>query len=447
MSETKRQMHLNLFMTRAGHHEAAWRHKNTDPRKLTNIQYYQDLAQLAEQYKFDSVFLSDGLATGNQKYGPTNNFFEPITLLTSVATVTERIGLIGTVSSTYSEPYNLARQFASLDHISNGRAAWNIVTTGSEAAAHNFNKDTHLEHTKRYERANEFLEVATALWDSWEDEAIIIDREAGIFTDENKIREINHVGEVFQVRGPLNIPRPPQGYPVLVQAGSSEDGREFAAKYAEVIFTTQQILKEAQEFYADVKGRMAHYGRLPEQLNIMPGMAPIIGRTEAEAKEKEQELNELIMPEWGLNELSSLVGVDMFAYPLDGPLPELPDSNEINGQRSKYKLFIDLAKRENLTIRQLLHRTAAGRGHLTIVGTGSQIADQLEEWFVKRGCDGFNVMPAYFPEGLVEFSQMVIPELQRRGLFRTEYTGHTLRDHFGLLKPVNQFSTIPTGSR
>ncbi|RXZ79884.1 LLM class flavin-dependent oxidoreductase [Paenibacillaceae bacterium] len=435
MSIQKRQLHLNLFIMNVGHHEAAWRYKGTTPEKITDLRYYQQLARTAEAAKFDSVFLADGLAVSKHvKHGAFVGL-EPFTLLSALAAVTEHIGLIGTVSTTYNEPFHVARKFASLDHISNGRAGWNIVTSGSAFEAHNFNRESHLEHAKRYERAREFLEVTTGLWDSWEDDALIIDRTAGVFADPEKVRAIAHAGDNFRVRGPLNIPRSPQGYPVLVQAGSSEDGKEFAAQYAEAIFTAQQTLAEAQQFYSDVKTRLLRYGRSPDQLKILPGICPIIGATEAEAKEKEQEINELTIPEYGLNQLSNMLGIDLYTYPLDGPLPELPSIEEINGNKSRFQLVIDLAQREQLTIRQLLHRLAGGRGHRTYAGTALQIADQLEEWFHNGGADGFNVMPPYLPGGLEEFAEEVIPELQRRGLFRTAYTGSTLRGHLGLSRP------------
>lgn len=442
MSQSKRQLHLNVFLMNTGHHEASWRHQNTEPENITDIRYFQRIAQIAEKAKFDSLFLADGLAVSqNIKHGAFVGL-EPFTLLSALAAVTEHIGLIGTVSTTYNEPFHVARKFASLDHISKGRAGWNIVTSGNSFEASNFSKDTHLEHSKRYERAKEFLDVTTSLWDSWEDEAIIIDRESGTFADRSKVREINHVGDTFKVRGPLNIPRSPQGYPVLVQAGSSEDGKEFAAQYAEAIFTAQQTLLEAQQFYSDVKARLVKYGRSPEQLKILPGICPIIGRTESEAKEKEQQLNELTVPEYGLNQLSNMLGVDLHSYPLDGPLPELPSLSDINGNKSRFQLVVDLAQRENLTIRALLHRLAGGRGHRTFAGTPIQIADQLEEWFLHGGSDGFNVMPPYLPAGIEEFAEFVIPELQRRGLFRTEYSGSTLRGHLGLARPLNQYATV-----
>lgn len=444
MSKHKRQMNLNVFLMNVGHHEAAWRHPATEPEHITDLGYFTRLARIAEAAKFDSLFLADTLAVGkNVKHGAALAGLEPFTLLSALAAVTERIGLIGTVSTTYNEPFHVARKFASLDHISKGRAGWNIVTSGSEIEANNFNQETHLEHGKRYDRAAEFLEVTTGLWDSWEDDAIVADRSSGTFTNSAKVREINHDGASFKVRGPLNVPRSPQGYPVLVQAGSSEDGKEFAARYAEAIFTAQQTLEEAQRFYADVKGRLGKYGRHPDELAILPGISAVVGKTEAEAKEKEQELHELLIPEYGLNQLSNMLKVDLFTYPLDGPLPELPNVEDINGNKSRFQLVADLARRDNLTIRQLLQRLAGGRGHRTFAGTAVQIADELEEWFTRGGSDGFNVMPPYLPAGLEEFAEQVIPELQRRGLFRTQYTGSTLREHYGLNRPVNKFVGVP----
>ncbi|WP_308638225.1 LLM class flavin-dependent oxidoreductase [Paenibacillus silvisoli] len=441
MSKRKQQMHLNVFIMNAGHHEAAWRHPGTEPERITDLSYFQKIARIAEEAKFDSLFLADGLAVGNNiKHGAFVGL-EPFTLLSALASVTEHIGLIGTVSTTYNEPFHVARKFASLDHISKGRAGWNIVTSGSPFEAGNFSRGAHLEHHRRYERAKEFLEVATGLWDSWEDDAIVIDRDAGVFAQTEKVRAIHHAGDAFQVRGPLNIPRSPQGYPVLVQAGSSEDGKEFAARYAEAIFTAQQTLADAQQFYGDVKARAARYGRNPDQLKILPGICAVIGATEAEAKEKEQQLNELTVPEYGLNQLSNMLGVDLFTYPLDGSLPELPSVSDINGNKSRFQLVADLASRERLTIRQLIHRLAGGRGHRVFAGTAIQVADQLEEWFTQGGSDGFNVMPPYLPAGLEEFAAQVVPELQRRGLFRTIYQGRTLREHYGLQRPANRFAS------
>ncbi|MFD2611322.1 LLM class flavin-dependent oxidoreductase [Paenibacillus gansuensis] len=440
MGENKRQMHLNVFIMNVGHHEAAWRRTDTEPRRITDLSYYAELAREAEEAKFDSLFLADGLAVSrNVKHGFQSGL-EPFTLLSALAAVTKKIGLIGTVSTTFNEPFHVARKFASLDHISNGRAGWNIVTSGSDLEAANFHKEAHLQHAKRYERAKEFLDVAVKLWDSWEDDALVVDRESGVFADDRKVRAIDHGGSWFHVRGPLNVPRTPQGYPVLVQAGSSEDGKEFAAEFAEAIFTAQQTLEDGQRFYSDVKGRLLKYGRHHDSLKILPGICPIIAPTEEEAKEKERLLNELTVPAYGLHQLSQMVGIDLSQYPLDGPLPELPPVDVINGNKSRFQLVADLAKREQLTLRQLTHRLAGGRGHRVFAGTAVQVADQLEEWFQLGAADGFNVMPPFLPGGLTEFAREVVPELQRRGLFRTEYDSGTLRGHYGLPRPENRWA-------
>jgi alkanesulfonate monooxygenase len=348
------------------------------------------------------------------------------------------VGLAATASTTYNEPYHLARKFASLDYLSGGRAGWNVVTSATEAEALNFNRDKHMEHGLRYERAREFLRVTKGLWDSWEDDAFLRDKESGIYLDPDKLHVLNHKGEHFSVRGPLNVARPVQGYPVIIQAGASEDGQDFAASTAEVIFTAWRTIEEAQAFYKGIKGRLAKYGRSPDHFKIMPGVFPVIGKTEAEAQEKYEVLQELIHPSVGLALLSGMTGgIDLSQYPLDGPLPDLP---ETNGNRSRQQLIRDLAGRENLTIRQLYLAIAGARGHWTTWGTPEQIADQLEEWFVTDAADGFNVMPPYLPGGLDDFVEHVIPILQHRGLFRTEYEGRTLRENLGLPRPVNQFS-------
>lgn len=392
------------------------------------------------------IFFADGVAVRDRGKGTEAwsrsavVHFEPLTLLSALSVVTERIGLTATVSTTYNEPFHLARKFASLDYLSGGRAGWNLVTSATEAEAKNFSREKHMEHTQRYERAKEFVDVVTKLWDSWEDDAFLRDKESGIYFDPDKLHVPNHKGEHFSVRGPLNVARPLQGYPVIIQAGSSEDGQNLAAQTAEVVFTAQQTLAEAQAFYSGLKGRLAKYGRSPDDLKIMPGVFPVIGKTEQEAKDKYEQLQELIHPTVGLGLLSGLVGgVDLSSYPLDGPVPELPDTELA---KSRLKLLTDLAKRENLTIRQLYLAIAGARGHRTIWGTPQQIADQLEEWFVNGGADGFNIMPPWLPGGLDKFVDLVIPELQRRGLFRTEYEGRTLRENLGLPRPENQFSTV-----
>lgn len=436
MPDAPRQMHLNLFIQGIGHHEAAWRSPATDPADMLDIGYYQRLSQAAEAAKFDAVFIADALAINpNVEFGPFNNFFEPLTLLAAVAAVTDRIGVIGTASTTYGEPYDLARRFASLDRVSRGRAGWNIVTSGNQKAAQNFGRPSHLEHSLRYARATEFVEVAMKLWHSWEDDALIADRERGRFVDRAKVHRIDHAGEHFSVQGPLDFPGPLQGFPVLVQAGSSEDGREFAARFAEAIYTAQNTLADAQEFYADVKQRMLRYGRTPDQLCVLPGLAPIVGRTAEEARDKQAAQNDLIIPEYSLHQLSNNLNVDLFQHDLDGPLPELPPIESINGGKSRYQVFVDMARREDLTIRQLIHRIAFGRGHDTFAGTPEQIADHMEEWFTSGACDGFNLLPPLMPAEFHVFCDLVLPELRRRGLFRSGYSGATLRDHFGLRRP------------
>jgi FMN-dependent oxidoreductase (nitrilotriacetate monooxygenase family) len=430
------QLHLNAFLMANGHHEAAWRHPDTNPRQALTLRHYANLARIAERGKLDSLFLADGVALwGNVRYN-SHSRFEPLTLLSALAATTERIGLIATASTTYNEPYHLARKFASLDHLSGGRAGWNIVTSAGEDEARNFNRSARPDHEVRYERATEFVEVAKALWDSWEDNALLIDKQTGIFADTDRIHTIDHVGKHFQVRGPLNTPRPVQGHPLLVQAGSSETGKEYAARYAEAVFTAQQTLDEGKAFYDDVKARLARYGRTPDQIKILPGISPIIGRTEAEAHDREALLNSLITPDYGLAQLSQLLDHDLTSYPLDGPLPDVGTHTE--GAQSRFDLVTGLARRENLTIRQLIERLAGGRGHRVFAGTPEQIADQIEYWFTGGAADGFNIMPPTLPGGLTDFVDLVVPELQRRGLFRTEYAGTTLREHYGLARPTHQ---------
>lgn len=443
MGDKNRQLHLGAFVYGVGHHIAAWRHPETDTQGLFTFDFYKRFAQTAERGKFDMIFVEDipalpeDLETAVKYTIPVRA--EPLTLLSALASVTKRIGLAGTVSTTYSEPFHVARKFASLDHLSHGRAAWNAVTTSMEATSRNFGKDHHLDHSLRYERAQEFVEVVTSLWDSWEEGALRIDKTSGVFADPSLLHYTHHQGKHFSVRGPLHIPRTPQGRPVLVQAGSSETGQEFAAQTAEVVFTAWQTLEEAQLFYRSLKGRLGKYGRQPDQLKILPGVLPIIGSTEQEAKEKEAYLQELVLPEVGLSMVSRMLRIDLSTYPLDSLVPELPDATDINGGKSRYQLLVDMARREQLTIRQLVARVTGARGHQTISGTPEQIADHLERYFTSGACDGFNIMPPYLPGGLDEFVDHVIPVLQNRGLFRKDYNGHTLRDHLGLQVPQNKY--------
>ncbi|WP_171687469.1 LLM class flavin-dependent oxidoreductase [Paenibacillus planticolens] len=434
MKKPKKQLHLNLFILSTGHHEASWRHPDAQPQLATSLSYYQQLAQTAERGKMDAIFLAEKYRlTPLIKYRVIPQL-EAFTLLSAIAAVTERIGLTATASTTYNEPYHIARKFASLDHISGGRAGWNIVTSTGDATAQNFGREHHLDHTVRYARGKEFVEVVKRLWAGWSESSLLIDKQSGLYADIGQIQGAEFNGEFFSVKGALNIPRSPQTHPVLVQAGSSEDGKQFAAELAEVIFTAQNTMEDAALFYADVKSRLRTFGRSEEQLKILPGFIPFVGDTEAEAKDKERELNELAVSEYGIKSLSDLLRVNMFNYPLDGPVPldDLPSVDEIQGQKARFQLYVDLARRENLTIRELIIRTAGGRGHFTFAGTAVQMADEMQRWLENGAADGFNLMPALLPCGLDDFVNKVVPELQNRGIYRTEYTGATLREHLGL---------------
>lgn len=439
---TKKQLSLGAFFMIPGHHVAAWRYPNVAADHILNFEFIKQQALVAERGKFDMLFLADGVSAGYQSTGfeqQSSLSFEPYTLLSGLAAVTSKIGVVGTVSTTFNEPFNVARKFASLDHLSGGRAGWNVVTSAGLEAANNFGLKNEPTHAQRYERAEEFVDVTKKLWDSWEDDAIVYDKEHAQYVDKEKVHQVNYEGQFLSVTGPLNIARPIQGHPVVVQAGSSEAGKELAARTAEVIFTAWQTLEEAQSFYSDVKSRLAKYGRQPNELKIMPGVYPIVGKTIDEAQAKRQQLLDLIPESLGVARLSQQLGVDLSGYPVDGPLPELPDISEVNGIKSRFQLIKDLAEREQLTIRQLYQHIAGARGHREIIGTPEQIADQLQVWFEQGAADGFNIMPPTFPDGLNDFVELVIPELQKRGIFRTEYEGSTLREHLGLAKPANQF--------
>ncbi|AZO79604.1 MULTISPECIES: LLM class flavin-dependent oxidoreductase [unclassified Bosea (in: a-proteobacteria)] len=441
MSSAGRQLTLNLFIYPGGHHEAAWRYKDSEPARVLDIRYYQELAQKAEAAKFDAIFFADGPSLPENVRYSSRVRFEPITWLTAIAAATEKIGLIGTASTTYNEPYNLARLFASLDHISGGRAGWNIVTTSDAGAAHNFGLPEHPPHGERYEKAREFLDVVTKLWDSWEDDALVADPESGVFADADKVHRIDHVGKHYRVRGPLNVSRSPQGRPVYVQAGSSEDGRSFAAQFAEAIFTAHQTLGSAQEFYSDIKARAATLGRRPDHLRILPGISPFLGSTQAEADRLEEEINELIQPAASLDQLKRMIGVDLSGYDLDGPVPRhIIDTNGPKGLASRFQLVVDIVDRENPTIRQLIQRLAGARGHRVVVGTPEHVAGEIQTWFEQGAADGFNVMPPWIHGGFEVFVAEVVPILRKRGLFRQDYSGSTLRDHYGLPRPDSLFA-------
>ena len=437
---TARQMHLGAFLPAPGHHVAAWRHPHTPPNGGLEFAHYKSVVRTAERGTFDLIFLSDGVGIRTHykdedelsRWGRIVQF-EPITLLSALSVATERIGLAATVSTTYNEPFHVARKFASLDHLSGGRAGWNVVTSVTDAEARNFNLDHQPDHASRYQRAREFMKVVTGLWDSWEDDAFLFDKASGRYFDPHKLHILEHRGEHFKVRGPLNVARCPQGYPVIIQAGSSEDGQDFAATWAEVIFTAHQTLPQAQKFYRGIKDQVVNHGRSPDAAKVLPGVFPVVGRTRVEAEDKYAALQALVDPVVGLGMLTSQLGdVDLSGYDLDGPLPELP---ETQGSTSRQRLVVEQARREGLTIRQLYLSVAGARGHRFLLGTPTSIADELEEWFVSEGCDGYNVMPPCLPDSLDDFVDLVIPELRRRGLFRTEYQGATLRDHLGLPRP------------
>lgn len=438
----ERQLHLNLFIHGRGHHEASWRHPASSPLPLTDIRYYQDLAQRAEAALFDSIFFADQLALGGDVAQAPRTWLEPITVLAALAVATSRIGLIATASTTYTEPFNLARQFASIDHISNGRAAWNIVTSWLATAAENYGGAGQLSHADRYARGEEFMTVVKALWDSWAADAVLDDRASGIYARRDRIGPINHRGDFYRVAGPLNLPRCPQGRPVLVQAGSSDTGRRFAARHADAVFTAHMAKTTAQEFYTDLKRLAAAEGRLPQEVLILPGLSPMIGGTESEAQRLAREVNELSDPEVGRKRLSGRFGGHDFSHlPLDRPLSpgDFPDPDSVEAARSRTEVILNLVRRDKPTLRQLLGYLAGARGHLVTAGTPEQIAALIADWFADGAADGFNIMPPLLPAQLDAFSAEVIPILQRRGLFRTEYSGTMLREHYGLPRPASVF--------
>lgn len=441
-----RQLHLNAFLMNTGHHEASWRLPESDPFAHVSLAHYVNLARVAERGTFDSLFLADGPQLWSNLAQRPAGALEPLTLLTALATATEHIGLIATASTSYNSPYNLARKFASLDIISGGRAGWNIVTTAGAEAARNFGLDAEPAHAERYARAAEFLDVALKLWDSWEDDAIIGDKAAGVWGDDAKIHPPRHKGTYFSVGGALNVPRTPQGYPLLVQAGSSEDGKLFAARYAEAVFTAQQTIEDARAFYADLKARTAAAGRDPEHIKVLPGIVPVIGSTEAEARAAEQVLEDHIVHAHGVDRLENLLQLSPGTLELDAELPaDLPPEDAIEGAKSRYTLVVELARRDRLTVRQLIGRLGGGRGHLTFAGTPEQVADAIETWFTQGAADGFNIMPPVLPSGLDAFVDHVVPILRARGLLRSEYGARqTLRERYGLPRPANQHVTTAT---
>jgi FMN-dependent oxidoreductase (nitrilotriacetate monooxygenase family) len=430
MQAASRQMHLGVFVLGSGNHSAGWRHEGAFTSHM-ELPVMQEIARISERGKFDLLFISDSMAMDPTDHPSFLCRFEPTTLITALAACTTHVGLGATVSTSFSEPFNVARIFASIDHLSAGRAAWNVVTSSNAKAALNFNLDEHIEHELRYARANEFVDVVRGLWDCWDDGAIVADKITGRYIDADKVRPLNHRGRFFKVRGPLNMARCPQGRPVIIQAGGSPSGLELAARTADVVFSVVQELAPAKIAYADLKGRMAKYGRSPDEIAVLPGVMPIVGDSDAEAREKLAKLQSWITPTNAKTLVASRIGYDVSDYPLDGPVPPPPAA--LNSRTFPAVLY-EMAKRENMTLRDLYNLTAAARGHWVLCGTPHRIADTLEQWFVEGAADGFNILPAHFPGGFADFVDRVVPELQRRGLFRHEYQSATLRDHFGLAR-------------
>ena len=441
-TQSKRMMHLGAFVHETGQHVAAWRHPEAHYHSGVRFSDMVEVAQLAERGKFDFLFLADsatvdlqGSAEARGRMGKVVKF-EPMTILAALATVTKHLGFVATSTTTFNEPYTLARQFASIDAISGGRSAWNLVTSNNEQDALNYSRDEHMTHGDRYERAIEFAEVVQGLWDSWDEDAFIRDKESGVFYDTSKMHVLNHKGKHFQVRGPLNVAPSPQGRPVLVQAGASGTGRDVAARLAEIVFTAQTVFEQGKEFYGDVMARLPRFGRTPDEVKVMPGFYPVVASTASEAQEKYDYLQSLIQVPVGLSVLEHTIGVHhLDQLPLDGPVPEMPDTN---GPLSRQRLLLEQAKRDKLTLWELCLANAGPRGHVLSIGTPKQVADEMEHWFKDGAADGFNVMPAYLPGSLKDFVDLVIPELQHRGLFRKEYEGMTLRENLGLPKPINR---------
>ncbi len=430
MPAADREIHLGVFVLGTGNHSAGWRYDGAFASHM-ELPVMQEIARIAERGKFDLLFISDAMVMDPTDHPSFLCRFEPTTLIAALSACTTRIGLGATVSTSFSEPFNVARIFGSIDHLSGGRAAWNVVTSSNPKAALNFNLDEHLDHELRYARAEEFVDVVRGLWDCWEDGAIVADKATGRFIDAAKVRPLDHKGRFFKVKGPVNMARCPQGHPVIIQAGGSPPGLELAARTADVVFSVVQELEPAKAAYADLKGRMAKFGRRPEELAVLPGVMPIVGRSDAEARETLAKLQSWITPTNATTLVASRIGYDVSGHPLDGPVPPPPP---FQGSRTFTSVLYEMARRENMTLRDLYNLTAAARGHWVICGTPARIADTLEEWFTGGAADGFNILPPYFPGAFADFVDLVVPELQRRGLFRCDYRGTTLRDHFGLAR-------------
>ena len=421
----------------------SWRYGNSEAESDLKFEDFKRMAETVERGKFDIIFLADSLSVRTDRIGldalkgfGASLYFDALTMLAALAVVTKNVGLVATASTTYHEPYHLARKIASIDYISNGRAGWNIITSGQDSEAFNFGLDAQLSTEVRYERAAECLEVVLNLWDSWEDDAIVRNKETKTYFDPAKVHSLNHVGKYFKVRGPLNLSRPPQGHPLICQAGGSEAGWELAARTADVLFGKALSLSEAQNFYRDVKGRMAKYGRSPDQMKILLEMMPIVGRTEKKAHEKFRAVQDHLTEAEGRSVLAHFIpGIDFSKYPLDEPLP---DTHELNQAAKRFRIFLEKDGRR-MTMREMLDLVGAGLGALTLIGSPTQIADTMEKWLLENGTDGWNMVFQHLPGGLDDFVDMVVPELQRRGVFRTEY-GASLRENLGLSRPPNRFA-------
>ncbi|KAL3470018.1 luciferase-like domain-containing protein [Aspergillus californicus] len=439
----EKQLHLTAFMRPVSLHTGAWRYPNAYPDANFNLAHLKSFIQKLEAAKFDAFFMADHLAVLNMpvealKRSHTVTSFEPFTLLSALSVVTDKIGLAATASTTYDEPYHIARRFASLDHLSNGRAAWNIVTTGNPEASKNFGRDEHLEHGERYKRAREFYDVVTGLWDSFADDAFTRDVESGVYFDPGKMHVLDHHGDDLNVRGPLNIARPVQGWPVIVQAGQSEPGRQLAAETAEAVFCSPRDLEGAKALYADIKGRAEAAGRNRDHLKILPAAFVVVGDTVEEARGKRLALDSLVHYDSAIASLSISLGTDAAGFDPDGPLPQESDLPETNASKTSRASVVKLAADEGLTVRQLAQRLGGYSG-LAFVGTPETIAAEMEVWLREEAADGFTVVFPFLPQGLDDVAERVVPELQRRGIFRKDYTGTTLREHLGLPRPANRF--------
>lgn len=447
MRKPGEKLRLGAFFNPTGHHVASWRHPQAQADAGVNFEHFVEITRTAERGKMDMIFLADNVSVREAHPDALARSaqyianFEPITLIAALAAMTKNIGIVATASTSYNEPYHVARKFASIDHISHGRAGWNLVTSGVPGDAYNFSRDEHYEHGVRYNRADEFAKVVTALWDSWDDDAFMRDKASGLFLDPDKMHTLNHKGEWFKVKGPLNVPRSPQGWPVIVQAGGSEDMINVAAKYGEVIFCAPLNMEQSVKFYADIKSHLAEHGRTPDDMKIMPGLSPIVGRTMEEADEKQRFMDSLTHPVVAREILSLILGgVDLSGYDMDGPMPEFAPT-KTSGQ-SIINHVMEIARKGNLTLRQTAQVVAGARGKFVVKGTPEHVADVMEDWFRNMACDGFNIMPPYLPGALDDFVELVIPELQRRGLFRTEYEGRTLRENLGLKRPTSRYAKV-----